>query len=206
MALILSCSLATAREDAHINIGIVKKDLREYVKNGSYESDIRQSVDDALVVLRHLNLPKNSAFIFDVDETALSNMEYELKFDFGFEKETWDKWIFESRATAIKDVKRLYDSLINRGVAVIFLTGRGEAQHKATEANLISEGYTKFDTLICKPKEFSGRKAVEYKAEIRKRLSEKYTIMGTVGDQWSDHDGGWTVLKVKIPNLMYYLD
>lgn len=198
--------LGTAQDYTLPNIGVSKKLIREYIKSGQYELDQKKAIDDALLILDNLKIPGMPLVIFDVDETALSNMEYEITFDFGFERESWDKWIQSAKAPAIKDVKRFYDTLISRNINVVFMTGRSDSQYEATLKNLKEVGYTKFDTLICKSSEFSGKKAIEYKSEVRRRLSQKYNIIGSVGDQWSDLDGGYTIMKVKIPNLFYFLD
>jgi hypothetical protein len=60
--------------------------------------------------------------------------------------------------------------------------------------------------LICKGPEFSGKKAVEYKSQKRMELSKQYNIIGSIGDQWSDSEGGWTILKIKLPNYMYFIE
>ena len=156
--------------------------------------------------LNTLKLPENPAFIFDVDETALSNMEYEVKYDYGYIKDKWDEWVFEGKAPAIKEVKRFYDTLISKNISVIFITGRKYDQYDITLNNLKSEGYVRLDTLICKPKDFSGKTAAEYKPEMRKLLSKKYNIIGSIGDQWSDLEGGYTIMKIKIPNYLYHID
>jgi predicted secreted acid phosphatase len=156
--------------------------------------------------LSQIEIPINAAFVFDIDETALSNYFYEIKYDFGFNKRDWDEWIDSASAPAVPQVKRFYDTLIAKKIKILFITGRNELQYKPTYLNLIKAGYNKFDTLICKPVEFIGKKANEYKSLKRKELSAKYKIIGSIGDQWSDLEGGWTILKVKIPNYMYFIE
>jgi len=196
----------TAQDYTLPNLGVSKKAIREYIQSGQYELDQKKAIDDALLILDNLKIPGAPLVIFDVDETTLSNMEYLLNYDFGYEHESWNKWVLSAKAPAIKNVKRFYDTLISRNINVVFMTGRSVGQYEATLKNLKEVGYTKFDTLICKSPEFSGKKAIEYKSEVRRRLSQKYNIIGTVGDQWSDSDGGYTIIKVKLPNLFYFLD
>jgi len=196
----------TAQDYTLPNLGVSKKAIREYIQSGQYELDQKKAIDDALLILDNLKIPGAPLVIFDVDETTLSNMEYLLNYDFGYEHESWNKWVLSAKAPAIKDVKRFYDTLISRNINVVFMTGRSVGQYEATLKNLKEVGYTKFDTLICKSPEFSGKKAIEYKSEVRRRLSQKYNIIATVGDQWSDSDGGYTIIKVKLPNLFYFLD
>lgn len=187
------------------NLGIIKIAIREYISSGQYQSDQKKAIDDALLILDNLKMPGLPAVVFDIDETALSTLNYSLQYDLGFESESWNNWILTASAPANNEVKRLYDTLINRNIKVIFLTGRNDKQYEATIQNLKNVGYNQFDTLICKTPEFKGMKAIDYKTEIRRRLSQHYNIIASVGDQWSDLDGGYTIMKVKLPNIFYYL-
>ncbi len=189
-----------------INLNDSKKALRDYYSSGQYELELEKNINDALLNLAQLDIPDNAAFVFDVDETALSNWSYETAFDFGYVKKYWDEWVDSAKAPAIAQVKRFYDSLVSKNVKIIFITGRSHVYYQKTYDNLVNEGYKRIDTLICKPAEFSGKKAVEYKSAKRRELSVKYKIIGSIGDQWSDLEGGWTILKVKIPNYMYFIE
>ncbi len=197
---------SNSANDNLINLGIAKRAVKDYYKSGAYEREMQSIIDNAILTLTNLKIPSNPAFVFDVDETSLSNYQYELNFDFGYSTSTWDNWVNEGKAPAIEQVKRFYDTLLARHIKVIFITGRKFNQYNITVNNLKNEGYLMFDTLICRSPEFIGTKALDYKSEIRKRLSDKYTIIGSIGDQWSDLDGGWTILKIKLPNYCYYLD
>ncbi len=189
-----------------INLSDAVKSVKQYHTSEQFNRDVDRAIDDGLANLRQLEIPKNAAFVFDIDETALSNLEYELRYNFGYDPKTWDEWIKEANATAIPGVKRLYDSLVARGIKIIFISGRNAALIKDTELNMKKVGYSHYDTLICKTPEFKGKKAVEFKSKIRKELSRKYKIIGSVGDQWSDLEGGWTIIKIKIPNYMYFIE
>jgi len=189
-----------------INLSDAVKSVKQYHTSEQFNRDVENAIDDGLANLRQLEIPKNAAFVFDIDETALSNLEYELRYNFGYDPKTWDEWIKEANATAIPGVKRLYDSLVARGIKIIFISGRNAALIKDTELNMKKVGYSHYDTLICKTPEFKGKKAVEFKSKIRKELSRKYKIIGSVGDQWSDLEGGWTIIKIKIPNYMYFIE
>lgn len=190
-----------------VNLSEAKKAIKEYYAY-KYNEDMDSIIADAIWQVKNLKLNKNSAFVFDVDETALSNFEYEINYDFGYIKKEWDKWVMSEKATAIKQVKQFYDTLISMGIKVIFITGRTEEQFQATYNNLVKASYSKFDTLICRTKEDLGKTAKEFKSQKRKELTEKfgYNIIGTIGDQWSDHDGGYTIIKVKLPNYLYKVE
>jgi acid phosphatase len=189
-----------------VNLQDAKNAVKQYHTSEQYIKDMDKIVDDALLNIRQLKLPPNPAFVFDIDETALSNLPYELKYSFGYDPKTWDEWILEAAAPALAPVKRFYDSLVARGIHILLITGRKANLYDATISNLKKEGYVKFDTLICKGSEFSSKKAVEYKSQKRMELSQKYNIIGSIGDQWSDSEGGWTILKIKLPNYMYFIE
>ncbi|MCX7909816.1 MAG: hypothetical protein N2560_09945 [Ignavibacteria bacterium] len=190
-----------------VNLSEAKRAVLEYYKSGRYQEELDSIITDAIRQVRLLPLPKNAAFVFDIDETALSNMEYELKYDFGYIREEWNKWVMEGRAPAIRQVKNFYDTLRSLGIKIIFITGRGMEQYNATFKNLEKVGYVGFDTLICRTKDEAQLTAREYKSKKRKELTEKgYKIIGTIGDQWSDHEGGYTIIIVKLPNYMYKVD
>jgi acid phosphatase len=189
-----------------VNLNDAKKAVKDYYTSGRYDREIEKNIDEALINLSQIELSKNSAFIFDIDETALSNWFHEISYDFGYIKKYWDEWVDSAKAPAIPQVKRFYDSLVAKKINILFITGRNQMQYKQTYNNLIKVGYTQIDTLICKSVDFTGKKAIDYKSLKRKELSAKYKIIGSIGDQWSDLDGGWTILKVKIPNYMYFIE
>lgn len=205
--LFFSWAISSAHEPPIIiNLADAIKAVKNYHTSDQYFKDIDRAIDDGLANLRQFNIPPNAAFVFDVDETALSNLEYELQYNFCFDPATWDQWVNKGKAPAIPGVKRFYDSLRARNISIIFITGRSPEQYEITLKNLKNEGFLHIDTLICKPLEFKGKKTVEFKSAIRRQLSKKYTIIGTIGDQWSDLEGGWTIIKIKLPNYMYFLE
>lgn len=189
-----------------LNLDNAIESVKNYHTSKLYFDDVDAAVNDGLLNLQYLDIPKNPAFVFDVDETALSNIKYEIDNNFGYDPTSWDKWVEEESATAIPGVKRFYDSLIAKNISVIFITGRKDYQYQTTYRNLVKEGFYKFDTLICKSAKDYNTKAGEFKTRIRKELSAKYKIIGSIGDQWSDLTGGWTIIKIKIPNYMYYIE
>ncbi|MFN3477774.1 MAG: HAD family acid phosphatase [bacterium] len=69
------------------NLGILKQSVRNYVESGSYERDIENQINQAIEYLYERFYKKkaeeNLAVVFDIDETLLSNLEYEYLYDFG---------------------------------------------------------------------------------------------------------------------------
>lgn len=199
------CFLFGQKAKVLINLSEVKQQIYEYYLSGDYFKEVDKSINEGLRNLSNINIPENAAFVFDIDETALSNWDYQINNDFGYNNKLWDTWIDSAKAPPILPVKRFYDSLIAKNVKILFLTGRNQNQFKKTYDNLVKAGYTIFDTLICRsPHE--GKTALEYKSLQRKNLSSKYKIIGSIGDQWSDLDGGFAMIKVKTPNYIYIIE
>ncbi len=189
-----------------INLGIAKDEVINYHNSGKYEIDTQEAVDEAIENFNSVTPGQNSAVVFDVDETALASYDFYKKWDFGYVPKYFDMWIDSAKAPAIPAVLDLYNYLLKRNFKIIFVTGRKEYQYEPTFKNLISAGYTQFDTLIIKGAEYAGQTAEKFKSDKRSELAEKgYIIAGTVGDQWSDLHGPHHGIQVKIPNYMYII-
>ena len=135
------------------------------------------------------------------------NYKYIKKVSFGYDYDNWAKWITESKAEAILQIRYLYDYLVEHNYKIVFLTARGENQYNATYKNLSDEGYTQIDTLICRSLKSPKLPSAVFKERERKKLTEAgYNIVACVGDQESDIMGEYTGIKVKLPNYMYTVD
>lgn len=188
------------------NLYFAKQEVVSYYETGKYSVETKDVIKSAIDDLSKISVPDNAAAVFDIDETALSNYDYIKSIDFGYNKELWDKYIQDTTAKAIPEVKELYDWLIKNNVKIYFITGRSEVGYESTKQNLINEGYTKFEKLFVRTPADSKITAVEYKSKIREKLTnDGYKIIACVGDQYSDLEGGNTGLKVKIPNYLYYV-
>ncbi len=189
-----------------INLGIAKEELIKYHDSGRYDKDVAAAVNKAIEEFKSIKVKNNSLVVFDIDETSLSNYEINKELDFGYVKDLWNKWIQTAKAPAIKDVRKLYNYLIDRGVKVAFVTGRYSYQYNATYKNLVDAGYKNFDTLIVRTNNEDSLTAEQYKSKIRTELTQKgYDIIGVVGDQYSDLNGPDHGIQVKIPNYMYII-
>ena len=110
------------------------------------------------------------------------------------------------KAPAIPQVKELYNYLLAKGAKIIFLTGRNIPEYNVTYKNLKQEGFEVFDTLITQREYEYELSAQEFKSSKRKELTgEGYEIIGTVGDQWSDLNGEYHGIQIKIPNYLYLI-
>ncbi|KAL7214403.1 hypothetical protein ACSBR1_026749 [Camellia fascicularis] len=149
-------------------------------------------------------------WVFDIDETLLSNLPYYADHDFGlevFDGVEFDKWVDKAMAPPIESSLKLYEEVLKLGFKVFLLTGRSEQQRGVTVANLINSGFQDWDKLILRATEDHGKLATIYKSEKRNEMVEEgYRILGNSGDQWSDLLGSSVSIRsFKLPNPMYYI-
>ncbi|MQM04450.1 hypothetical protein Taro_037251 [Colocasia esculenta] len=189
--------------------------VREYMTGPRYGADCSVVAGDAfdfaqtVATLRDGEDGKN-AWIFDVDETLLSNLPYYEVNGFGsglFNETSFDEWVDEAIAPAIPASLKFYQQLQQLGFKLVLLTGRSEHQRNATEKNLLFAGYRDWEMLILRGPSDQGKTAVLYKSEKRAWLvSLGYKIYGSSGDQWSDLEGAPIAERsFKLPNPLYYI-
>ena len=189
------------------NLDFAKDEIVTYYESDEYNNEVAMVISDVIKEFESIKAGDSAAVVFDVDETALSNYEILKETDFGYVPNIWDKWIDEAKAPAISEVKNLYDFFIKEKMKIIFITGRKDFQYNATFKNLQSAGYALFDTLIVRMKDEYKLGAVDFKSKKREELTAKgYKIVGTVGDQWSDLNGSFHGIQVKIPNYLYHIE
>ena len=91
-----------------------------WVKHSAEYQAITQQVYTAAT--RDLELP--TAVILDVDETVVSNVDFQLSFEPPFENWKLDKWTSENVATPIRGVKEFVAAARAADVTVFFVTNR----------------------------------------------------------------------------------
>jgi acid phosphatase len=196
---LISCS-----SNQLLNLRTAKDNVKEYYESGGYDKELDEVIADAKQKFSKVDIKNNSVVIFDIDETALNNYDLAEMMDFGYVYDLNRKWNEELKAPAIPQVKDLYEYLLDKGINIIFLTGRNSNEYDVTYKNLIQEGYTRFDTLITQSKEDQKLKSQEFKSKVRTELTSKgYEIIGAVGDQWTDLNGPYSGIRIKIPNYLY---
>lgn len=189
------------------NLSTDKEEVIKYYNSGEFDEELNRTVEKTEDKLENFIPAANDAVVFDIDETALSNYEFNKDCDFGYISDLWDKWIDSAKAPAMQGVKKLYDFFISKNLKIIFVTGRKLNQYKSTYQNLLSAGYIKYDTLIVRKPDENKLTALEYKSKKRVELTKKgYHIVCDVGDQYSDLEGPYHGLQVKIPNYMYIIN
>ncbi len=189
------------------NLTDARSEVKEFYESGRYNEELDEVIKIALEQFEKAEFKENSVVIFDVDETVLSNYGLAELMGFGYVYEMNKKWNAEMKAPAIPQVKELYEYLLAKGAKIIFLTGRNIPEYEVTYKNLKQEGYEVFDTLITQREYEYELSAQEFKTSKRKELVENgYEIIGTVGDQWSDLNGDYHGIQVKIPNYLYLIE
>jgi len=202
LTLLISCAT-----EKPVNLSIAREEVKQYYESGKFEEELNKVITEAKQKFDKAEFTDSSVVIFDIDETALDNFELAEKMGFGYNYEMNKKWNAEMKAPAIKQVKELYDFLLSKGSKIIFLTGRNFYEYEVTYENLKKEGYSDFDTLITQIGDETKMKAEDFKSGKRIWLTNQgYEIIGTVGDQWSDLEGEYHGIQVKIPNYLYLID
>ncbi|CAK9326683.1 unnamed protein product [Citrullus colocynthis] len=187
--------------------------VKDYFHSGRYLSDSRSVAAFSLTFARSVKVAKGDgmdAWIFDVDETLLSNLPYYEDNGFGsqpYNDTSFNEWVNKGLAPALAASLTVYKWVKKLGFKIFIITGRGESQRVVTEQNLIDAGYSGWEKLILRGSDDEGKKATVYKSEKRAELVKQgYTIQGSSGDQWSDLIG-FAIAKrsFKLPNPMYYI-
>lgn len=192
------------------NLGILKNTIKAYIDSGSYYEDILKVVQKATEYLyTRYNQVSNPAVVFDLDETLLSNIEYEYIYDFGFSYESWIEWVKQSKAKPIQPVQNFFKTCQNLKVTVFIITGRTQLadslEEDPTIINLKKAGYFGWKKIFFKPIK-TKISTIEYKSNCRKEIENMgYKIIINMGDQWSDLIGGHSEQIFKLPNPMYYI-
>ena len=80
------------------------------------------------------------AIVMDVDDTTLATWNYELCSNWAFDPVTNGQFVTDQRFPAVPGMVAMANQAAADGYAVIFLTGRGQAQEAATLGNLTHDG------------------------------------------------------------------
>ncbi|GAB4858837.1 Sigma1B-adaptin [Ancistrocladus abbreviatus] len=185
---------------------------KSYMMGKGYGLDIERVSNEAAVYARGLELGGDGkdVWVFDVDETLLSNLPYYAEHGYGlevFDSVEFDKWVDKGMAPAIKPSLKLYEELLGLGFKIFLLTGRGEKQRDVTIRNLVDVGFENWDKLLLRASDDHGKLATVYKSEKRNEMArEGFRIVGNSGDQWSDLLGSsMSIRSFKLPNPMYFI-
>lgn len=195
--------------------------LTEPSPTGAYAKEMKGIESRLQNQLSHWHAGKSEkgkpAVVFDIDDTTLNTYNYEVYSQFGYVPATNADFVDAEAFPANPGMTSLVNWVNTHGYTVFFITGRPETQRGATVGNLQKVGYTEAmgpDRLFLKNKTNppayltcgSTCTTIQYKSGTRKYIeSEGYNIVASVGDQYSDLEGGYDDLQIKLPNPMYYL-
>lgn len=186
--------------------------VAEYMIGEKYESDCEVVGKFSAEFVKGVTVGGDGrdAWVFDIDETLLSNVPYYQDVGFGskiFNETSFNDWVNLADAPALPASLSFYRKLQELGFTIFLLTGRSEHQRNVTEANLLFAGYRNWERLILRGASDQGKSATSYKSEKRQELmNEGYRIHGSSGDQWSDLWGyAVSTRSFKLPNPMYFI-
>ncbi|KAI0491598.1 hypothetical protein KFK09_025858 [Dendrobium nobile] len=188
--------------------------VEAYVRGAQYALDSKVVARFAQAYAKNIQIAGDGmdAWIFDVDETLISNIHhYFVHGAYRWKKATnetgREQWAASTKSLALPWSLWLYKKLQGMGFQLILLTGRKETHRNSTEQNLLAVGYHSWEKLILRGNLDSGKRAMAYKSEKRAELvAQGYRIHGSSGDQWSDLMGEPMAKRsFKVPNPMYHI-
>ncbi|PON38157.1 Acid phosphatase [Parasponia andersonii] len=185
----------------------------KYVTSTQYKVDSERALDESLVYLStscSLKKDGKDAWIFDVDDTLLSNVPYYKNYHNGGEKlnlTSLEEWQSQGKAPALDYSLKLFNEIKSRGLQIFLVSFRRECLRSDTIDNLMKVGFYGWKSLILRGAEDEQVSVQDYKAGARKKLiSQGYRIWGIVGDQYSSIEGLPSAKRTfKLPNPMYYV-
>ncbi|XP_009776612.1 acid phosphatase 1-like [Nicotiana tabacum] len=187
--------------------------IGHYMLGKQYRHDCEAVANAAIEYAKSLKLSGDGkdVWVFDIDETTLSNLPYYARSDvaFGaipFNSTKFNAWVAEGKAPAIPSILGVYKTVLSLGIKPVFITGTRESFKQVRITNLKKAGYSNWAKLVLKGDNDSGT-AVEFKSSKRTELVKAgYRIVGNIGDQWSDILGDNVGSRTfKVPDPMYYI-
>ncbi len=195
------------------NLSQLLTEVKTYHDTGIYDQDLNtiiKSADDFIIQRAQANQqqtqPQKLAIVLDIDETCLSNYNNMAARDFTASKQEWMKDIQAANAPVIKPMLNLYNNAIANNIAVFFVTGRHESERSPTSQNLTLAGYQGWSAIYLKPDNYKEDSAIPFKSHARESIEKQgYIIIASIGDQYSDLNGGHAEKTYKLPNPYYYI-
>lgn len=213
LALLTALVFSTHSHAEPANLTLVKNEVKQYHLSGLYQKELTQVIQNAEQYIAEQVLKNQQqehkqklAIVLDIDETSLSNYQHMLKRDFTGTHKQFHADNMRADAAVIEPTLALYKKALNQGIAVFFVTGRPKSELEATRKNLTTAGYTQWSGIYLRPQAYSHHSIIPFKSNTRKTITEKgYTIIASIGDQYSDLKGGYAQKGFKLPNPYYYL-
>ncbi|CAI9114234.1 OLC1v1014903C2 [Oldenlandia corymbosa var. corymbosa] len=128
-----------------------------YILGKQYKDDCDAVADAAIEYAKSIKLggKGKEIWVFDIDETTLSNLPYYARSDvqFGalpYNDTKFNEWVATGKAPAIPAILRLYKTLLTLGIKPVFLSGTKEVYQQVRVDNLHKVGYYNWEKLILK--------------------------------------------------------
>jgi len=176
----------------------------------------------------------SKAIVFDVDDTTLSNWNYEIFSNWAFNPTTNAQFVTDQRFPAVPGMVQLAWTAARAGYSIFFITGRPATQEASTLGNLTQDGigvdagypspttlddgedglftkpavanYPDYLKAACAGDPNGTCTTIHYKSATRAHIeSLGYDIVANFGDQFSDLIGGYADNTYKMPNPNYFL-
>ncbi|CAL4910013.1 unnamed protein product [Urochloa decumbens] len=192
--------------------------VSDYMFSDQFRQDCAVAAREAAAYAEGLELAGDGreVWVFDIDDTVLTNLPYYADTGFGslrcraepYNATYFDEYVANATAPPLPEVLELYEKLLALGIKVVFITGRHDYQREPTVKNLRSAGYHTWEKLVLKPSSLTlGSSVLPYKSGERQKLVDAgYRIVGNMGDQWSDLVGAPEGDRTfKVPDPMYYV-
>jgi 5'-nucleotidase (lipoprotein e(P4) family) len=130
---------------------------------------------------------KPPAIILDLDETAIDNSFYEARGvldQTGYDAVTWNNWVREAEAEAIKGAVELTNAANDLGIAVFYITNRDAEVQPYTEQNLLELGFPVEEGSVMS----NGGQPDWTSAKVnrRKRVTDNFRVLMLFGDDLND--------------------
>jgi predicted secreted acid phosphatase len=208
----------------YIHSAECQQQLRDYSRpGGEYWQEVALAAASAIDTFK--STPElqdgdpTKVVVFDIDETALSNIAAMFE-DYA----VYESYKQQASAPALGPVLAFYKHLYTSNYSVAFITGRDENARDATAANLLAAGYGSecgtghsgevvrsidgpcYVHLYLRQLNDTRLASVYKPAQRQDLLSKGYSLVGSIGDQFSDLSGGHSAdTGFKLPNPFYYI-
>ena len=205
------------------NFTFARTRLKHYANcdpgSGCYWTDVKAQTDAAQAQLsrllgqHHAQTPaeakaKKLALVLDIDDTSITGFCEQRREDYGYIPALFDTWVHSPESSVpVPGTLELFRQARAAGVAVFFITGRANDLTAMTVQNLHRAGFEGWTGLVLRADDELDLTAKQYKsAERAKIVAAGYSIILSVGDQWSDLLGTPRAeVSIKLPNPFYYL-
>ena len=190
-------------------------------QSGGYTADINGTVSRARGYLSHwlddtcgkkatvAKVRKCKAMVVsDIDDTVLSwyDLYASPEGNWGPSPAVASAFIQSCTGPPITPSVAFLNQARKRGVALVLITGRKEADRAPTAACMPKIGLSGFEQLILRQPSQDALTAEAFKSAERKKLERKgWKIALSIGDQVSDMSGGYADAGFLLPNPMYFI-